>query len=486
MKHLALYTISLLLTLSAYAQEEAATVYHAKKYLDINIKSKVKFNQRVAEQQARLLKRLKKKEERFARKLKNKDSGSYVRYTQNNLTFDSISRIQKPDADAVTKKPVRAIDRFLDSLKGVKNFLEDKAHVSGDGPSITDGYDAKLNLLNGEAGHNQQVNGFINQRTAYLKNLRANSGKKIHGLKSIQKQTFYSNEKIQAYKQIADEPSLAEEKALEYLQGKEGFDQALSYTEGTSMKNLNGKSIDELEKMGFQTQRQVQENLQKKLGNNVGPIQQRMGGQIQEYKDYLDKANDVRETAKETKSSLKGVMHTGKPDFKVNPMRGLPLSKRIEYQYNWQTTRATFDGKPAVFSMAVMAGFKHTPRLSCGAGMSASIGLGTNWNKIKFTFEGIGLRTYAAWQWQYGIGAYAGYERMYKQAVFVTTNDAAPSITETPHNRKNYNEAVLIGLTKAYRINDKMNGSIQVLYDVWWKEKGLRSPIVLRFATLKN
>lgn len=470
----------LLLGISASAQEETTTIYYTKQYLDIKINTQTKLNEKIAKQQKKVLGKLKKKEQKVSKRLQRNDSAGYAKYNQNPLTYDSISKMEQP------AKARHSVNRSVDSLKGVKKFLEDKAHVTGDGPSVTDGYDGQLNVLKNSASHNQDINKLIGQRASYLKGIQVNGGKKVKGLKSISKQSFYSNKKIQAYKEVADEPSRAEQRALEYLQGEEGFDQALSFTEGNSLQNMNGKSLDQLEKMGFQTKRQIQTNLQKKLGGNLQPLQESMGGQIKEYQDDLNEAKKLKQTARETKSSFIQVRKMDKPDFKINPMRGLPLSKRIEYQYNWQTTRATYDGKPAVFSMSAMAGFKHTPKLSYGAGIATSIGLGTNWNNIRFTFEGVGLRTYTAWQWQYGIGTYAGYERMYKQAAFVTQSETTPVITETPHNKNNYNEAVLIGLTKAYRINNKMNGNIQVLYDIWWKEKGLRSPVVLRFATMKN
>lgn len=487
MKAILLYIISLIFILPVLAQEENTTVYQAKRYIDINIKSQTKYNEKVEKLQKKTLSKLKKKEKRFEKKLKRKDSAAHANYQHHQVSFDSISRIKKPDSANLTKKSKHKVNSGIDSLKGVKKFLENKAHVTGDGPSITDGYDTQLNSLKGNASHADDVNGLIKQRTAYLKNIRTKKGGKVRGLKSIQKQTHYSNEKMKAYKQIADEPSAAEEKALEYLQGKEGFDSYLSYSEGNSMKSSSNMSIDDLEKMGFQTKRKMKAGLQKKLGGNLAPLQESLGGQVKEYQDNLQKAKDIKKTAKDTKTSIKQVRHTNKPDFKMNPMRGLPFAKRIEQQYNYQTTRATHDGKPAVFSFSAMAGFKHTPRLSYGTGIATSIGLGTNWNNIKFSFQGVGFRTYSAWQWQYGIGAYAGYERMYKKAIFVTaTESIRPELSETPHNKEKYNEAVLIGLTKAYRINDKMYGSIQVLYDIWWKEKGLRNPIQLRFATIKK
>ena len=167
-------------------------------------------------------------------------------------------------------------------------------------------------------------------------------------------------------------------------------------------------------------------------------------------------------------------------------MRGLPFAQRIEKQFNWQTSRSTLDGKPAMLQASVMAGFRHTPKLGYGIGIATCIGLGQNWNNLKLSFQGLGLRTYISWQLVYGVGLYAGYERMYKQAAFLDTKQTSNELIPTTHNTRSYNESVLAGLTKTYNINNKWNGSIQILYDLWWKEKGLRSPIVLRFASIKK
>ncbi len=168
-------------------------------------------------------------------------------------------------------------------------------------------------------------------------------------------------------------------------------------------------------------------------------------------------------------------------------MRGLPFIKRIEKQYNWQTSRATADGKqPALLEASAMAGFRHTPRLTYGAGLAYAEGLGQSWQHIKLTFQGVGYRTFATWQWQYGIGAYAGYERMYKKAAFIKEQPPDSDLRPTPHSSARYTESILAGLTKSYNINAKYKGAIQVLYDIWWQQKGLRSPIVLRFVTVKK
>lgn len=484
MRHSVLYLIALLIILSfrVYGQEENTAIYQSKRYLDINLKSLSKYKERVQKKQTKLLSKLKKKEERFAKKLKRRDSTAFARYQDNPITFDSISKIEHTKAS--TQKISRVPNATIDSLKGIKNFLESKAHVTGDGPSVTDGYENKLSTLKGDLNHNDQISQSIAQRTSFLKSInKAKNWKNITSIKSIQKNAFYSGEQIKALKEIANTPSKSEEKALEYLQGQKGFDDGIKYTD---IQTLSGNtSTGDLEKMGFQTKKKMAAQLQKRFGSNLSGLQQSVGGQIKEYADNIKKVKEAKNTVLETKSSVRDLQHIQKPDFKINPMKCVPFGQRIEKQFNWQTTRASFDGKPAMLQLSIMAGIKQTPKLSYGLGVATVFGLGQNWSNVKFSLEGIGLRTYIAWQWIYGIGAYGGYERMYKAVTLSNPVETQSTIKETPHNKNEYNESVLLGLTKAYHINNKIDGSVQVLYDIWWKEKGLRSPILLRFATMK-
>ncbi len=466
------------------AQEEEGGIVYARRYLDINIRSQQKYNDRVSRQQDKLLARLKRREQHYAAKLKRQDSASFARYQQQSLTYDSISKISK-----VGDKPYghfSGAKGSIDSLKRVQSYLADKIHLQGADNAGMDSYSGKLDGLQATGSRNDYINTLIGQRTTNLKQLNAGSKVKAKGISSIEKDVFYAKSKIKAFKDIKDEPSKAEEKALEYLQGQPDFDKYLHGNDGMQGLQGNMSSVD-LEKMGFQTKQQVTANLQKKFGGNLSSLQQNMGTQVKQFQDNLNKLKSTQNTIKQSRRSLKQATSLSKPSFKINPMRGLPFSKRIERQYNYQTTRATIDGKPAMLQLSAMAGFKHTPKFTYGLGLATSIGLGQNWNNIRFSFEGLGLRSFASWQWQYGIGAYAGYERMYRKAVFINKgSESIPAVELNPHNSKTYTDAILIGLTKSYRINEKWNGSIQVLYDVWWKEKGLRSPIQLRFATMKK
>jgi hypothetical protein len=355
------------------------------------------------------------------------------------------------------------------------------------------GYDGQLSRLQQQLNYQQYINGLIDRRTASLKNLSGTMAQ-IPTLNTIGKDVLYGKAKMNVWKQVANDPSIAEEKALEYLQGTEGF----SFNSNSSAMQ-NATSVDDLEKMGYQTKRQLNAELQKKFGDNLGQVQQQMGSQVAEWQEQaqgLDKeirqvkqeVKAAKTDLKETKQSLakvKKINHNSFQETKGNPMRGLPFWKRIEKGYDFQTTRATADGKqPAMLQLAATAGFKQTPRLTYGLGLATSIGLGQDWSHIRLSWRGIGLRTYATYEMIFGIAAYAGYERFWKEQTIIKTTEPASTIsTYNTHNNSAYNESVMLGLAKQYKINSKWNGAVQVLYDVWWREKGLNSPIVLRFVT---
>jgi len=474
-----LFLILFLVTSTAQAQEESEVLYQGKRYLDLNIRSINKLNERDQKLQQRLLNKLARKEHHYLQQLKRKDSVAYANLQQHGSSYDSIRTLAK---NGISEKQKGFSNSSIDSLQRIAAFLQNKSNVTG--KIKTSEYTGQLQSAGQQSSYNHYIWGLIEQRANNLKN----TAKAGHQLTGMNKQLFYARKKMKVFKDISSEPSKAEDLALETLQGEQGFDQCLHPNNPNSMASLaaKGASVSDLEKMGYPTKRQLTASLQQKFGNGLGGMQQKMGSQMQGYMSEVKKLQTARNAALQTKTSLSALRKPKKPEFKINPMRGLPFAQRMEKQFNWQTSRSTLDGKPAMLQASVMAGFKHTPRLSYGIGIATSIGLGQNWNNLKLSFQGLGLRTYVSWQLIYGIGLYAGYERMYKQAAFLDTKQASNELIPTTHNTRSYNESILAGLTKTYNINNKWNGSIQILYDAWWKEKGLRSPIVLRFASIKK
>lgn len=458
-----------------FGQEENNEVSkQAGKYVGLKIVSLEKYNQRIARQQQHILSKLRKKEQRFAKKLRKHDSAAYAKYSEQSLSYDSINTLSKTDSGTDYNKIAQKKNGKIDSLKKITGFAE---KAVGTIPQTEQADDLKQ--LQGELNYKNHINELISKRTSFLKGLAANNP----AFKGIEKQVFYGKSKMKVFKEMENDPTVAEEQALEYLQGTEGFDKYMSGGGAGSANGLSGMDANQMEKMGYQTKQMMQKNLTEKFGSNLGGITDKMSGEL---KGWQDKQKQLTGSIKDAKKNLSQVKNTDKPSFKVNPMRGMPFCKRLEKQYSWQTRRADGTDKPATFDMSGSLAFKHTPKLIYGVGMIGSLGLGQGWQQIHFSFEGIGLKTFATWEWQYGISAYAGYERLYKRAAFVKNEEPSGDMLPTLHSTHKYSESILVGLNKNYNINTKYKGSLQLLYDIWWQQKGLRSPIVLRFVTVKK
>lgn len=440
------------------------------------------------------------------KKLAVKDSVLYKQYVGTGISYDSIMTLSSNSNYLQQRINSTGI---IDSLKGVQSFIQKQGSklngLSGaaDKAGIETPYGKELVALQQKLNTQQSIDNLIGQRTAALEGL---SGKaNISGLQEIQKKVYYAKEKIKACKELADEPDDAEEKALEYLQGTEGFAESLNSTNTDAFGGLgNNATTEDLQRMGFQTKSQVNNMLQEKLGNSLGAVQQQMAEQVKDYSEKLNEVtgkikeakvgiNDAKQTLNEVKQAKNNLKNIEKPAFKKNPERGKPFWKRLEPVYNFQTTRSSPDGlRPVMLELCAGVAFKHSPKLSYGIGIALSTGLGHNWQNIKLTYEGVSARAFADWKLIYGFSAHAGYERIFRPAnkLYLPQAQAEPSNPSNPEPNNNIfkqafdgqQQAAYIGIMKRYRINSNWNGTFLAGYNFLWQKEGIRSPFMLRFG----
>ncbi|WP_316835063.1 hypothetical protein [Pedobacter nutrimenti] len=490
-----------------YAQEIPESISYAQKYLDNRSADLTTYLSRSGKIQQRLLKKLKHKEGKIARKLAAKDSTLYWQYMQQRLSYDSIARLSQ-DTSALNHLAAKKRG-LVDSLKGVQNFIQKQSGKLGGATALVDKagintpYTAELNKLQQQLSGQQHIDDLIKQRTGNLEQLAV--GQNISGLQSIQKNVYYAQEKMKAFKKLADDPDEAEEEALEYLQGTEGFSQYLNGNQDAFGGLSNNATAEDLQRMGYQTKSQVNAMLQQKLGNNLSAVQQQMAQQVQDYSEKLNEITgkvseakkgiaEAKQTINEAKQTKDKLKHIEKPAFQKNPERGKPVSQRLETQYNFQTSRAGTDElRPAMLELGASVAFKHTPRLSYGIGISLSTGLGRNWQNIRLTYEGVSARAFADWKALYGFSLQAGYERTFRPAdrPYLPEHQNNPTPTQPPANNAlkdafgGQQQAAYVGIMKRYRINSKVSGTFLIGYNCLWQQEALRSPFLIRFGAIK-
>ncbi|WP_162903366.1 hypothetical protein [Taibaiella koreensis] len=490
--------------LRSIAQEAEESVTAATTYLDGRTQDLQQYLNRSGKIRERLLKRLRRQEEKMARRLAAKDSALYRQYMSQKLSYDSIAHLSH-DTTALAKLSQKK-NKVIDSLRGVQQFLQKQSGKLGAASSLAGKagvdlpYTDKLNQLQQQLNGQQQLDELIRQRTSSLQQLA--QGQNIGGLAQLQKNVYYAQEKMKSWKALADDPDEAEEKAMEYLQGTEGFSDYLNTGDKAFGGLGNNATAADLQRMGFQTKDQVNSMLQEKLGSSLGAVQQQMGQQLQDYTGKLDgikgKLGEVKSSVDEARQGLQEarqakdkLKHIEKPAFKKNPERGKPFWQRLETQYNFQTSRAGTDGlRPAMLELGVAVAFKHTPRLSYGLGLGLSTGLGQNWQNIHLSYEGISARAFAGWKWIYGFSFQAGYERSFRPGnrAYLPEQQTTPQAGNTNNDNVlkeafgGQQQAAYIGVMKRYRINSRWSGTLLAGYNFLWQHEGLRSPWMLRFG----
>lgn len=477
----------LLLPMAVSAQEEHDDAcVQGHKYVSCRIRSLDKHNSRISRQQDRLLKKLKRKEGKYANRLQKRDSFAYANYLKQPVSFDSIGKIANNDSARIPSASTRK-NISIDKAKSVAAFVEAKTGFPTPELKVQN---AQLSALQGQLAKRDLINSLISERAATLNKIPGSALGKPASLTGMQKNIYYGNERMKVFKDMEEEPEKAEDEAWEFLQGSKGFKEHLAGStagtaNNTSILAAKGADASVLEAMGYQTKRTTQTHLQNKMGGGMNKAGASLGTDLGKWQK---KQNETLSTIKQTRTSVKNAAGTAtKPPFKVNAMRGLPFRKRISAQYAINTSRT--DGtKPAIAEPAVTIGFKHTTALNYGIGAGLPIGLGTSFQDIHFSLQGIAARNYLTWELLFGVAAYGGYERMYNTIIFGAkyASAAGEYSSSTKHVKDTYSESLLLGLTKKYTINSKYNGSIQVLYDIWWQQKGMNTPVIIRFATSKK
>src|SRR5690606_28167962 len=130
--------------------------------------------------------------------------------------------------------------------------------------------------------------------------------------------------------------------------------------------------------------------------------------------------------------------------------------QRFETQYNFQTQRASPDGsRPVMLQTGLNLSYRHSKALSIGIGLDGSIGLGSDWQHLKLTYEGLIGRVFLDHKLLWGISLQGGYEKSLRPM-----NRAYTQIQEqygSPTNVKTamglLQDAAYLGIMKSYRVS---------------------------------
>lgn len=338
----------------------------------------------------------------------------------------------------------------LDSLSTSLKFLDQ----NGIGGKVKDAL-AKTTVLQDKFQQAEEIKKFIKERREQLKQQLEKLGM-VKQLKQINKRVYYYAAQIAEYKNILNDPKKIEKKALELLAKTKFFQDFMRKNSMlASLFRMPGDPNDPnylTSLAGLQTRVQVNNLIQQQIAGGGPNAQQQFQQNLQAAQAQLNQLKD--KALKFGGGSSDAVMPEG---FKPNTEKGKPFLKRLEYSANIQSQNST-NFFPTTSDIGLSIGFKPNQKTVVGIGMSYKLGLGRGWQHIRFSSEGLGLRSYADIKLKGNFWISGGYEMNYR----TTFKDFAQL-----RDLSGWQQSGLIGISKTVPVKTKFfkKTKLQLLWD---------------------
>lgn len=304
----------------------------------------------------------------------------------------------------------------------------------------------------------------IQQHQETLKKYGVNTPALKNKLKDIDKSCYYFKQGSNGFKDMYTNPAKGiENKLLKNLSVDKNFTAFQSKFNAISMPAL--PSVNGLPDMsGYQTKAQVQAMLPQ---NAQGITPEAKTQLIANLQNSFTKFTELRDE----KPDLS--LFKEKPDFKPNPYKSLPLRQRLVPGFTFQPQLKKLN-EPIIIDVGATLGFKLTTRLTPMIGASTKIGLGKDIHHLKFSYEGIVVRSGVDIKLFYGFSFQGWYEATWKPY---------PDLMEEDKFSKQPQPSLIAGISNIYKISKKVNGTFMIGYDFFYnKHTPYTSPWVIRMG----
>jgi hypothetical protein len=320
---------------------------------------------------------------------------------------------------------------------------------------------SKVHELEAQLKQAENVKEFIKQRKDYLRQQLAsyNMGS---DLKQYNATAYYYSQQINDYKAALSDENKAEQKALGLLRQSAKFQSFMAKNGALAgLFNIPGNYAS-TGTGNLQTISAVQNQLQSQI-TNLGPNgMQSVQASISAAQSELSKLRNRFPSSGDA---------TDLPDFKPDATKTKSLKNRLVYGIDMQTTRGN-NLMPNYSDIALSIGIKLTDRFTTGIGVSYKLGFGKDIGHIRFSSEGLGLRSYLDWKIKKSFFLSSGMELNYLSAF--------SSIKELQVYTA-WKQSALLGISKTVSLKTKFfkNTKVSLLYDFLHASQVPKSPAVV-------
>jgi hypothetical protein len=431
------------------------------KYLSQVQQKSTRIERQVNKRADKALSRLLKQEKKMKARLWKVDSVAASNIFTRSI--DSMGSLKAGLKNKVTSR-LPLGNSYLDSLGSSLKFLEGNGELLGASKDKLAGVTGSIESLQGKLQQADQIKAYIREHKKQLKEQLSRYTGFTKDLQKINKEAYYYGQQISEYKSVLKDKKKAEAKAMELLKKMPAYNDFIrKNSQLASLFNLGagGNTAQSLE--GLQTRTQVEQMIQQRLGSDPAAraaVSQQM--------------DQARSQLNELKSKFPDLDNAGDmPDFKPNPMKTKRFVQRLEFGGNiqFQKSNRYF---PTTSDIAGQIGYKFHKNGTAGIGMSYKLGMGTGWNNIVISHQGVGLRSFVDWKLKGTFFVNGGFEQNY-----VSTIAHAQQLKDW----SGWQGSALLGVSKKYKVSAKLKGNIMLLYDfLASRNTPSTSPVKLRLG----
>jgi hypothetical protein len=298
------------------------------------------------------------------------------------------------------------------------------------------------------------VKDFLRERKEELRSRLEGLGL-VKQLKHLNKQVYYYAQQIKEYKEILKDPTKIEKKVIELLSKTKAWKDF--FKKNSVLASLFRLPDDPMDPAfqpslnGLQTRAQINSLIQQRIGNSAN-ASQLFQQNVQSAQSQL---NALKNKILNSGSGSNGeIMPEG---FKPNPQKTKTFLQRLEYSVSIQNQKAKAFF-PITSDIGLSVGFKPNEKSVLGIGTSYKLGWGTDWQHIKMTHQGLGLRLFIDLKVKGSFWLTGGYEQNYKS---IFDNVAAL------RNYDAWSKSGLMGISKIIAVKSKFfqKAKTQLLWD---------------------
>lgn len=371
-------------------------------------------------------------------------------FAPNIPTFESMLADYKKGM--VDLKGYNKYNKYLDNLSTNLKYLEQHLDLT-DSSGMFRIKSASENLkdLEHEVAASEKLEQFIKERKKKLINESVKYLAKNKHLQKINKEAFYYAETLKNYKEIFSDEKKVEQLAVNALKKVPGFSEFIKKNNALAgLFNVPSNYGTPASLTGLQTRNSIDNMLNSRLA---------MGGPDSRSLIQQNIQNSRNELARLKSEYLKGLNNGNVPelpDFKPNMQKTKTFFQRLEYGFDIQFGKKS-SFIPSTTDIAFTIGYRLNDKSVVGLGANYKLGIGPV-NKISFSNEGIGFRSFIDWKLKKQFFLTGGYESNYYSSF--------KNLPEVIYS-DSWQQSGLIGITKKVKSGSKTfkNLKLQLLYD---------------------